>query len=268
MSDRAFGMSRRRAVRTMLAGVGSVAVGTVTWSIVSGSEGHTEWTYEGETGPDHWGDLDPTFAACSEGQEQSPIDLGGAGAAEIPDVQVHFDVLTEMTLVNSGHTIDVEFASDHFAAIDGFDYRLDSFHFHTPSEHTIGDEHRAMELHMKLEDRGQWAVLAVFIVEGEESEALKPVFDNMQYVEEKHAEHEVGGFTINLPDLVPIDGATYRYDGSLTTPPCSESVQWIVFAEPIQASTQQIGIFQGIFAANARPPQDVNDRDVIEDQRD
>ncbi|MFS0786563.1 carbonic anhydrase family protein [Shouchella sp. 1P09AA] len=219
------------------------------------------WSYEGSTGPDHWGELDESFALCSIGEQQSPIALSynSLSSAKWPLINTYEQ--TEFTVTNNGHTIqaDVYGTTDSSLRLSGTLYTLAQFHFHTPSEHTVDDESFEMELHFVHKDANDnLAVLGVLMEEGEHNDVLEDVWSIMPSNEEIAAE------TVELHpnDLIPADLRSFQYNGSLTTPPCDEGVKWSVIDEPIELSREQIDRFQAIYPSNYRPVQDLGDRDV------
>lgn len=220
-----------------------------------------EWGYEGDIGPDHWGDLSPEYAACSEGTEQSPIDIDSSFAASLePALEVDYRI-TPLVIFNNGHTVEVEYAADGALTVGGDTWEVRQFHFHAPSEHTLDGVPAAMELHVVHQnDDGERAVVGVLIEEGTANSVLAPVFENLPT--EQSAPMEVEGEEVDLGAVLPDDLAAWRYDGSLTTPPCSEGVRWHVVETPITASATQIDAFTAIFDNNSRPTQSANGRPI------
>jgi carbonic anhydrase len=220
------------------------------------------WAYEGAAGPSNWGDLDPAYAACSDGRAQSPIDIAGATSGDLPDIDLAEGSLSPVGVINNGHTIQVDAPPGNTITVGGETYELAQFHFHTPSEHAIDGTRQAMELHLVHRNAdGRLAVLGVLLEEGAEHAALAPVFDSIPATTGAERSVDAG---IDLAALLPDDRSTYRYDGSLTTPPCSEGVAWIVFAEPMTVSTAQLEAFRSVLPANARPLQPANGRTLVE----
>jgi carbonic anhydrase len=219
------------------------------------------WSYEGATGPAEWGQLSADFKTCAVGTQQTPIDLKGAVPASPKDGLVFDYKSFPLKIINNGHTIQVNAASGSSISIAGERYDLVQFHFHHPSEHLLSGKTREMELHLVHKSAsGALAVVGVFITLGAENAALKPVFSALPAKAGPEVAIEA---TVEPAKMLP-SGPYYRYMGSLTTPPCSESVTWSVYEQPIEASKEQIATFAALFANNARPAQAVNNRFLLE----
>jgi carbonic anhydrase len=229
------------------------------------------WDYGPEASPAAWGRLSPEFAACSEGRSQSPIDLAiGTPAAMSPLPQyrpaalriVHHEHKADV--VNTGHSIQVDYPDADTLTVGNETFALLQYHFHSPSEHTVGGRHFPMEMHLvHKSDDGRLAVVGVFIEEGAPNAAFDPIWDNLPA--EKGGKRHYEDVKVDVDQLLPSSRATWRYEGSLTTPPCSEGVTWFVMKTPIQLSPSQISKFQGILMGNNRPVQPLNDRTVVMD---
>ncbi|MED1470048.1 carbonic anhydrase [Bacillus salipaludis] len=223
------------------------------------------WSYEGETSPEHWGDLDPVNSACVNGNEQSPINIEFSQVANekgAEDLQINYK-LTSFSLMNNGHTVQANTASGRNSIlIKGKEYKLAQFHFHTPSEHQFNGQNYEMELHLVHKDEdGKIAVLGVMIQEGEENKNLAAVWGILP---KEETEKDIFlKEPVNLKALLPEDRTAFHYDGSLTTPPCTEEVKWTVFEMPIEMSKEQIEAFRQIFPDDHRPVQSLNNRKVI-----
>jgi len=222
-------------------------------------KGH-HWGYAGEGAPARWGQLDPGFSACGAGSEQSPVDLDGSVEAAYPPVEVAFRPMP-LSLVNNGHTLQVNCQPGSASTIGGKDYQLLQFHFHHPSEHLLRGTALAMECHFvhRAAD-GNFAVLGVFIRPGAENAALAPIWAAAP----AQAGEAAPGTPIDPATLLPTKRSFFRYMGSLTTPPCSEGINWVVFDTPIEASPRQIQAFAALFPpTNARPPQALQRRFLL-----
>jgi len=217
------------------------------------------WGYDGDSGPEHWGDLATENAACAAGVQQSPIDLSSAVAARVASPTIEWSATNAASIVHNGHTLQVN-VSDAGGLFHGdTPYELKQFHFHHVSEHTVDGAHYPLEIHFVHQSPdGALAVIGVFVEEGEENEALTPLW--------AAAPHMPGAAPLTSVDpraLLSGGDDQFHYAGSLTTPPCSEIVTWTLQAEPIQASAEQIALFAELFPANNRPIQPRNRRFVL-----
>jgi carbonic anhydrase len=236
------------------------------------TEGHGEvhWGYEGEIGPEHWADLSPNFATCRDGVEQSPIDLTGAtevrGATlgrRLGETFLTFEQRARvMDIVDNGHTIQVTTDAPVSLELDGVHYELVQFHFHAPSEHTIDGEYSPLEVHLVHESAaGGLAVIGVLVEDGEYDPIWEPIIGALPDGPDdpRHLE----GLDLDMRELRPLPKRYYRYRGSLTTPPCSEGVEWIVMAEPRQISPEQMAEITSHLHDNNRPVQPLGDRELL-----
>ncbi|MCR4377248.1 MAG: carbonic anhydrase family protein [Rhodospirillales bacterium] len=241
------------------------AAALLTASVISGgvmaSGSGPHWTYEGHEGPANWGELSPEFAACGAGKMQSPVDLADANADGQVTVDFNYSP-AELEILNNGHTVQFNVANGSTMTSEGKTYTLAQVHFHTPSEHPISGKPFAMEAHFvhKAED-GQLAVVGVFFNEGASNAALKDVFTNAGTATAHEA--KVAGASVDLRGVIPASPTFYRYMGSLTTPPCSEGVNWFVVKEPVEASAAEIAAMTKAFGHNARPAQNANARKIM-----
>ncbi len=230
------------------------------------------WDYESAGGPSAWGQISPKYATCGAGQSQSPIDISTTSVAELPPLQAQYRSVSlhivhhahKADVVNTGHTIQINYPDADSLSVGTETFGLLQYHFHSPSEHTVNGRHSPMEMHMVHKSAaGNLAVVGVFIEEGAPNAAFDPVWANLPAV--KGSEQHLEDVKVDVNQLLPIVRTTYRYDGSLTTPPCSESVKWLVMTTPIQLSATQIGTFRAIIQGNNRPVQPLNGRIVLTD---
>ena len=223
------------------------------------AEGEVYWSYEGDTGPDRWGGLDPSFSVCDTGVEQSPVDLAGAIPAAAADGLDIWWQPAEARVRDQGHTVQVDMAGGSSIVLEGRRYSLRQFHFHSPAEHTVGGGRSPMEAHfVHAAETGDLAVIGIFMERGESD-------PNIQRIWESVAEAGAASGTLARFDprsLLPAARAYFRYSGSLTTPPCSEAVSWVVMAEPISVSQAQLDAFAALHPSNARPVQPLNGRSI------
>ncbi len=227
-------------------------------------EGTAHWTYEGEEGPDNWGKISSEFRMCSEGLNQSPVDLVADVHAELPRLEFEY-YNTPVNEINNGHTIQQNVKPGSYLRIPVRNrrYELKQFHFHSPSEHTVDGKSFAMELHfVHADEQGALAVVGVLIEEGEEHPVLKKLWSFMPEHVGETSEHAIG---IEDTDLLPPTREYFTYGGSLTTPPCSEGVKWIVLKTAVEASAEQIAIFKKrVGQATNRPIQPNNARFILD----
>ncbi|MBT4689889.1 MAG: carbonic anhydrase family protein [Rhodospirillaceae bacterium] len=252
----------RRSVLKYMAGAAAACPTCMSVASALASEKKTSkgahWTYEGKTGPEHWGDMSAGNKVCSTGVQQSPIDLGRAIPASPGHISVDYKPTT-LRVVNNGHTIQCNTDAGSTMTLDGDKFRLLQFHFHHPSEHAMDGRRFDMECHfVHINDAGMLAVLGVFIEPGAENNVLAPVWQHMPH--SAGPEKAVSSVQIDPVRLLPSNRQYFRYLGSLTTPPCSEKVIWSVFSQPVQASTAQVSQFAGLFNMNARPLQGLHRR--------
>lgn len=228
-------------------------------------ETHTEpphWTYEGEEGPDHWDELDPTYALCGSGTHQSPIDVASAQEQDLANIVFHYQPSQE-NILNNGHTVQVNYDAGSYIELDDVRYDVLQFHYHAPGEHTVNGELFPAELHIVHKNAdGNLAVVGILLKEGAENGAYKPFLDHLPA---EKTDAKDAGVKIDATALLPAVQTTYRYSGSLTTPPCSEGVSWLLMTTPVELSEAQLSKLEGLFEENNRPIQPLNDRSLEED---
>lgn len=240
-------------------------------STVAVSAPHVHWTHEKQA---EWGSIhDETqtnapmmypFAECSIGQHQSPVDLGKAqNEGTLNTLRVNYSD-DKPVFFNSGHGIQVN-SSDTYNGqlkIGNDSYPLIQYHFHAPSEHVINGETYPAELHfVHIRPDGKMAVLGVLLKEGAANKSLQTILDNVSKISSEHKADT--GITLNPKSLLPKSlSKFYTYAGSLTTPPCSEGVNWYVLANPVTVSGSQLAQLEELYKENARHPQALNGRAV------
>ena len=229
-----------------------------------GSTDSAEWGYGPDDGPPVWGRLSSEYALCAVGKHQSPIDLVDATPARVPVVDFHYRPVA-LHVVNNGHTVEVGSTPVNWIEVDGARYELAQFHFHTPSEHTVAGDSFAMEVHLVHRNpAGALAVVGVFVRRGGDHPLLALLAEHLPEPGETLADPNV---MIDASDVLPDASRSFRYEGSLTTPPCSEGVRWFVLETPIEASDADLAAFEAALGKNNRPVQPLNDRAlVIEDE--
>jgi carbonic anhydrase len=230
-------------------------------AFAGGSASH--WSYSGEEGPENWGSLDSEYVACSTGKNQTPIDIKGMVEAELPPIVMSYQANGGKGIINNGHTIQVNYAPGSTITVDGQAFELKQFHFHTPSENHIEGKSYPMEAHfVHLDKDSNITVIGLMYEEGAENAELQKAF--------AHMPHEAGEKD-ELPDAVsaqamlPEDMDYYRFTGSLTTPPCSEGVRWLMLKNHATASKEQIESFtHTMHHPNNRPIQSTNARVILQ----
>ena len=220
------------------------------------------WGYSGHEGPENWGELAPEFATCAAGKNQSPINLTGMVEGELPELNVNYKVGGK-EILNNGHTIQVNYAPGSTMTVGNRSFELKQFHFHSPSENTIEGQSYPMEVHFVHADKnGNLAVIAVMFKLGKQNTELEKAWNHMpKEGDQKYALEEA----VDANILLPHDHGYYRFNGSLTTPPCTEGVNWFVMKFFDNASEEQIEKFaRAMHHDNNRPVQSVNARVVIQ----
>jgi carbonic anhydrase len=248
-------MNRRHALKTLAA----LALCPICAKPGFAAEG-AHWSYEGDTGPAKWGDLDAANKVCSAGSQQSPIDVEATMKARLWPLELSWARRAE-TIVNNGHTIQLNFGERSRLKLDDTTYRLVQVHFHRPSEHLIGGKNFPMEAHfVHRAETGNLAVIGVLMAAGRPNRAFSRIVAAMPQAEGPAVKLESD---IDPHALLPDRHGYYRYSGSLTTPPCSEIVQWLVMATPIHVAEADIASFAKVYPMNARPVQKLDRRYVL-----
>lgn len=215
------------------------------------------WSYSGANGPEHWGDLDPRFSPAKVGRQQSPIDLTGPFQSGAETVFYTYQA-SPLSVTNNGHSIQIDLPPGSSINVGGRRYELLQYHFHTPSEHTTDGGFYEMEMHLVHQNEaGQFTVVGVYFTTGEFHPALGQVW---QHMPERAGETITSDMMVDPSDFLPSARRCVQYDGSLTTPPCTEGVAWIMMLDPIQVSAEQIAQFERIIGVSNRPVQPLNGR--------
>jgi len=221
------------------------------------------WGYEGEGAPANWEKLKPEFVLCGTGKSQSPIDIDKTYKTAVDPIGFAYKQ-TPLKIVNNGHAVQVNVEPGSTAMIDGAKYELVQFHFHAPSEHSVKGKLYDMEMHLvHKNESGDLAVAGVMMKKGQPNKIIQVLWDNLPA--EVNKENVVSGISVDAASLLPKDRSAYHYYGSLTTPPCSEGVNWTVLKTPIEVSEEQVQKFRTLMGVeNNRPVLDVNKRFVLE----
>lgn len=221
----------------------------------------TQWGYSGHSGPENWAQLSADNFACS-GSNQSPVNLTGFIEADLTPIEFNYKSGGH-EVFNNGHTIQVNYSPGSRINIDEQAFELKQFHFHAPSENHINGSSFPLEAHyVHANDQGQLVVVAVMFKEGKENKPLKGAWLGMPKVAGEKASY---ASSFNANKLLPDNKDYYRFNGSLTTPPCSEGVRWLVLKDSLEASREQISHFTDVIGfANNRPLQPINARTILQ----
>ena len=244
----------------------AVAALLILWSPIPGTaaEALPHFCYDDTQacGPSYWGTLADEWKTCSLGQEQSPVDITySRESSALGPIKFNWGT-TPLKIKNNGHTLQVNYAPGSSIRVNGVNYQLLQFHFHAPSEHTIGRKAAEMEAHfVHVSDQGVLAVIGILMRGGSENRVLKKI---LHYAPGEGVEVTVAGESINGNELLPKDRDYYNYAGSLTTPPCSEGVRWHVLKDSVSVGTGQASEFEHLFhGSTARPVQPLNNRRIL-----
>ena len=224
---------------------------------------HVEWNYDGVVSPEHWAELSSDFLECAEGHFQSPIDLETSEVHLASKYKIKFAYHdSEVDIVNNGHTVQANVEENNLLLINDQSYVLKQVHFHAPAEHQIDGLIYPMEMHMvHMTTDQKIAVVGCFIKEGKENIPLNTLWKSMP---RQRQEHEHPSQSCDLIHFLPEDHKMIHYKGSLTTPPCSEGVDWYVMETPISLSKAQINVFKELYDHNNRPIQNREGRALEE----
>jgi len=247
----------RRNVLKVLAGLAMCPICTSTGFAAEGAH----WSYEGAGGPAKWGDLDAANKACSVGAQQSPIDITTTIKSQLPVLKISWGKTAD-TIVNNGHTIQLNFVEGSTLRLGDTTYKLLQVHFRRPSEHLVGGKNFPMEAHfVHRADSGALAVVGVLLTEAKPNATFAKIVATMPAKEGPPVKVDPG---INPNGLLPEKLGYYRYPGSLTTPPCSEVVEWLVLTTPMPVAASDVAAFAKLYPMNARPVQKDNRRYVLQ----
>lgn len=222
---------------------------------------YAHWSYDKEEGPKNWSSLDERFHMCEEGLNQSPINITNAIDAQLNPLTFESNSKAT-TFVNNGHTVKVDFAGGSKLKIDDKEYSLKQIHFHTPSENQINGKSYPMEAHLvHANNSGSLAVVGIMFQEGKENLVLNKLLRNLP--ENANDKNELKS-EVKAYEILPTTLDYFRFNGSLTTPPCSEGVKWFVIKTPVEASKSQLDDFAKVMPINNRPLQELNARTILD----
>lgn len=224
----------------------------------------SHWGYEGKESPEHWGEIDEAYKTCQTGMNQSPVNIDATLKAQLAPLLTHYTD-GPVTLLNNGHTLQATMkrGAPDSITLDNVTYTLQQFHFHAPSENTVHGKHYAMEMHLvHVNAEGEIAVVAVMFDKGEANEALEDLWRNIPSVVDQSTTLK---HNLDINRLLPADKTYWRFSGSLTTPPCSEGVTWLILKHPLTLSaSQQEKFTHTMHHENNRPVQPLHGRIVVE----
>ena len=253
-------MNARQFCRAFLLILTLSVVGLLVLS--AAQEAHPpHWTYDGKEGPKEWGNLDSSYAACSVGKTQSPIDIKGAKKTDLPALNFSYRAVP-LRIIDNGHTIQVNYAPGSRLTVGKKHYTLQQFHFHHPSEEHVNGKDFPLVAHLvHVDAEGRLAVIAVLFELGNANSLIDTLWKNIPAVKEKP--HDIPSISVQAQGLLPNDRSYFTYAGSLTTPPCTEGVSWFVLNSHTTISSQQLTAFAKIYPMNARPIQPTNGREIL-----
>jgi len=219
------------------------------------------WSYEGATDPSYWGNLDTAYAACSTGQLQSPIDIKDAKKSNLPRLRMNYNSVP-LNIIDNGHSIQINYPAGSTLTVGNKTYTLKQFHFRHPAEEEINGKGFDLVAHLVHADAaGNLAVIAILFKKG----APNPLFDKLwkNIPAEKEKAVDVSSIAVDATQLIPAHTGYYTFQGSLTSPPCSEGVTWYVLEKQGTLSAEQLDAFAKLYPHNARPIQPANGREIL-----
>jgi len=220
------------------------------------------WSYEGKASPEHWGELNERWQTCNKGMYQSPINISHPVKGHLPPLSFNFHTHAK-SIVNNGHTVQINVDDKDDFMLDDQNWTLKQFHFHAPSENHIDGKSFPMEIHfVHTNSAGELAVVAVMLTPGKANSALEEILNVLPQQQLQENPLKLG---LDFEKLFPEDKHYYRFSGSLTTPPCTEGVTWLVMKQPVEASEAQLaGFAKALPKTNNRPLQPLHGRQITE----
>jgi carbonic anhydrase len=235
-----------------------IAALAITTAVYAGAQ-TTQWSYEGKIGPERWAKLDRAYLTCTNGNQQSPLDIRGAKPTSLPPLEFHYRSGL-ITLVNNGHTLEGNVEPGSYLIVDGDRYDLIDFQFRHPSEQAVKGQLSDMEvqlLHKNAE--GKMAMVSIRMNEGHPNVVLAALWP---FLPTQAGKSTKTTDMVNPAGFLPADRGYWTYQGSLTTPPCTEGVQWFAFKQEIELSRDQLQAFGALYTRNSRPLQPPHDRKI------
>ena len=240
-----------------------VSISIINFFILSAAlaSGGAHWAYGGHEGPEHWGGLSHDYAMCKDGKKQSPINISSTQHAKLSRINFSYSAEPK-EILNNGHTVQVNMKKGSSVTVDGKKYNLLQFHFHAPSEHTIDGQATDMVAHFVHQAKdGQLGVVGVlFKIAGKNTTANTTLEKLWRYMPKQSGDKRSIASGVTVAKLLPSKTNYYHYSGSLTTPPCSENVNWMVLQTVVLVQAAQVEAFANIIHKNVRPVQAINGR--------
>ena len=230
---------------------------------IAAAPAHHHWSYSGRSGPAHWAEMDRQFTACGAGKSQSPIDISTKKIhrAALPPLDFNYKP-SALHIIDNGHSIQANVDPGSSLRVGDDSYDLVQLHFHHPSEERLDGKRFEMEAHLVHRDsKGKLAVVAVLLDRGSENAMVETLWQHLPG--KRELESSPNGVSIDPAELIPPNHSYFTYIGSLTTPPCSEGVRWLVLKSPQTLSKQEIATFAAHYPNDARPIQQLNHRNVL-----
>lgn len=239
----------------------SIVVGLCLCATAASASEAVHWDYDGEQGPDYWGELAEEFDMCARGKNQSPVNLVADLDADLPELKFEYKKPGTLAEVNTGHAIQEQVNPGNYVLVKGERFELKQFHFHSPSEHTIDGAYFPMEVHLVHQNQGgDYVVVGLMFQEGETNELI----NQLPSFRAKRGEDPYED-PIDYNELITDRNNYFLYNGSLTTPPCTEGVHWAILKQPVIASPEQIRHYHDLLGFdNNRPVQPQNSRIILD----
>lgn len=235
-----------------------VAALSIVAAVSAGAQ-TAQWGYEGKIGPERWAKLDAAYLSCTNGHQQSPLDIRGAKPTNLPPLEFHY-IAGPITLVNDGHTITGKVERGSYFIVGGHRYDLVQFQFHHPSEEAVKGQLSDLEVQLLHRDaEGKMAIVSVRMKEGNPNVVVASLWPDLP---KQAGKSTTTTALVGAAGLLPVDRGYWTYDGSLTTPPCTEGVRWFVFKQESEVSRSQLQVITAIYPRNSRPLQPPHDRKI------
>jgi carbonic anhydrase len=262
---------RRGSITLLRVVAAAVLLPALSWGQVADyshyvSPWRTAWDYEGPRGAEHWSELDSQYATCNSGKKQSPIDIRDTQKTDLPALRFEYRSAPLKYVINNGHTIRVNYHDDpgrgNLLIVGDKRYQLTQLHFHQPSEEYIHGKPYDMVIHLMHEaSDGEVVGVAVLLRAGRSNATIQQLWERMPRSE---GQQEVAGVDFNPSGMLPHNTGYYMYVGSLTAPPCTEGIKWLVLKTPVDISAAQLSAFSQLYPHDVRPLQPLNGRVVME----